>query len=153
MCNSIYLQEALDLNKREETIAKLSFLIHLAHLDFDAVAFTGMSGALIAPSVADRLDKNLLMVRKDDCSSHSAQYYGEYLEGDLEAKKYIIIDDLISSGTTLEKMIKKLGKRKIVGIFFYSHEMKKYTRESFDMWGKRFKNCFVDSVYKSPCEP
>jgi len=32
---------------------------------FDAIAFRGMSGAIIAPAIAARLNKPVLMVRKD----------------------------------------------------------------------------------------
>lgn len=63
---------------------------------FDAIAFTGMSGALIAPPVAMALGKSLIMVRKPGHSSHS-----DYtVEGDYAARRYVIVDDFRSSGKT-----------------------------------------------------
>lgn len=68
--------------------------------DFDSIAFSGMSGALIGPPVALALDKTFLMVRKLDDHSHSALQ----VEGDYAAKKYIILDDFSESGKTIDRI-------------------------------------------------
>lgn len=71
---------------------------------FDAIAFRGMSGAMVAPVVAARLNKTLIMVRKDGDGSHSPQR----VEGDCEAARYIILDDLISRGDTVRTIQKTI---------------------------------------------
>src|ERR1700676_3614538 len=59
--------------------------------DFQSFAFRGISGALIAPLLAHKTEKTLIVVRKPkpDESSHS----GYPVEGDLNAQRYIIVDD------------------------------------------------------------
>ena len=62
----------------------------------DAIAFRGMSGALIAPAVSIRLGIPLIMVRKE-AKTHSAHS----VEGYALAKRYVIVDDLVASGKTV----------------------------------------------------
>lgn len=64
--------------------------------DYDAVAFTGMSGALIGPGIAMRSGKTFIMVRKEGQSEHTSRL----VEGDMAARRYIIVDDFIASGGT-----------------------------------------------------
>lgn len=73
--------------------------------DFDAIAFSGMSGAILAPQIAVALQKNLIMVRKeDDKSTHSCQR----VEGIRSCKHYIIIDDFSSSGRTRKYIVNEV---------------------------------------------
>jgi adenine/guanine phosphoribosyltransferase-like PRPP-binding protein len=67
-------------------------------LEFDAIAFSGQSGSLIAPIVAMLMGKSLIVVRKRGVRSHSSYI----VEGDRAAKSYLILDDLTSSGQTIE---------------------------------------------------
>src|SRR5271165_2371097 len=69
---------------------------------FDTIAFTGMSGALIAPIVAFEMGKNLLMVRKG--STHSLHD----LEGYIKCKRYVILDDFIDTGATVKRVQKAI---------------------------------------------
>lgn len=78
----------------------------LANWQFDALAFTGMSGALIAPLVAMRMDKPLIMVRKRGEQSHAGSMY---VEGDYNARRYIIIDDLVASGDTARRIVHEIS--------------------------------------------
>lgn len=75
--------------------------------NFDAIAFCGISGALVAPAVAAMLDKELIVVRKRQDSSHSQ----EIVEGPYTTKKYVIIDDLVESGKTARIMIENIHYR------------------------------------------
>lgn len=68
---------------------------------FDSLAFRGMSGAIIAAPVAIALGKNLIMVRKPEETTHS----DFPVEGNQSSKKYIIIDDFVSSGHTCKAII------------------------------------------------
>jgi adenine/guanine phosphoribosyltransferase-like PRPP-binding protein len=72
-------------------------------LDFDAIACSGISGLLFAPPVAKALGKTLLIVRKQK-GEHSYQL----VEGDHGAKRYIVLDDLICSGTTLDRIVSRI---------------------------------------------
>jgi adenine/guanine phosphoribosyltransferase-like PRPP-binding protein len=68
----------------------------LSGYDFDAIAFSGMSGALIGPPVALKLGKSMILVRKDSDDTHS-----DYkVEGDCSVRRYVILDDFIRSGGT-----------------------------------------------------
>jgi orotate phosphoribosyltransferase len=119
--HSGYLHSVLDMECLPLTIKLLEKMIVDSGLEFSTIAFRGMSGALIAPLIAHKLGKNLLMVRKtgDEChSSHST-------EGTHSNENYIIIDDLISSGATVRKTIEAVNhmeecrEAKCVGIFLY----------------------------------
>jgi len=83
------------------TPLKLRHLINnairiLPKKNFDSIAFRGMSGAIIAPIIATKLKKNLIMVRKREATSHSVSR----VEGFSKSKRYVIVDDFVESGET-----------------------------------------------------
>jgi len=96
--------------------------------EFDAIAFRGMSGAMVAPILAHLLGKTLIMVRKGE-NCHSC--HG--VEGDAGADSYIIVDDFLSTGDTIEQIVTAVqsewaddiyttaGKLKFLGTFEYAH--------------------------------
>jgi hypothetical protein len=67
---------------------------------FDAIAFSGMSGALIAPCVALRMNKEMIVVRKPTATGARDSHSDHWIEGDIAARNYIIVDDFIDSGRT-----------------------------------------------------
>jgi adenine/guanine phosphoribosyltransferase-like PRPP-binding protein len=72
---------------------------------FDTFAFCGMSGALIAPILAHLMEKELLMVRKNGGADNSnASRAGFYVEGFVQAKRIIVVDDLIGTGATMKNI-------------------------------------------------
>jgi orotate phosphoribosyltransferase len=81
------------------TVAKLK------HHKFDAIAFRGLSGALVAPAVAMRMNKSLIAVRKAK-TDHSPNM----VEGDVTARRYVIVDDFVCSGTTIEHIVREIRK-------------------------------------------
>lgn len=87
--------------------------------DFDAFAFRGMSGALIAPILAAKFNKNLLMVRKNTEGSHA----DDLVEGDNIPQRYIIVDDFVASGRTLRVTrleVEEFNERNtLVGVILY----------------------------------
>lgn len=125
-CKSDYLHNVLDVTRLPKTIDAIVETIRKSRIDFDAIAFRGMSGALIAPSIAVKLHKALIMVRKEKEFSHSPYtvegYHSSY------PFKYIIIDDLICSGETIRTIIDKLTKSpshhfgKCKAVFIYRRE-------------------------------
>lgn len=110
-------------------------------LHFDAIAFSGMSGALVAPSVAMALRKPMILARKDTDDSHAGR---GVVEGALDADTYIIIDDFISYGDTVRRIHssittaaeKHIRPHKIicVGIYLYRYN-ELYTAKNADVRG------------------
>jgi orotate phosphoribosyltransferase len=99
--SSDYLQPALEHKQVARTVKALVALIKHTNLKFSTIVFRGMSGALIAPIVAYKLHKQLAIVRKQGDGSHS----GARLEGHVNFKHYIIIDDFIRSGSTIATIL------------------------------------------------
>jgi adenine/guanine phosphoribosyltransferase-like PRPP-binding protein len=104
---SEYLTDALTPMNTKKLVKAAMTLLKL--YDFDAIAFRGISGALVAPILAYRLNKSLLVVRKPkqtDETSHS----GRRVEGDLNARRYLIVDDFQSSGNTVQAIVEEISK-------------------------------------------
>jgi orotate phosphoribosyltransferase-like protein len=103
-----HLDPLINVDLLKVTVRNVIKAIKLLELEnkFDAIAFRGLSGSLIAPVVALKLGKTLLAVRKgEEC--HSSRQ----VEGDLGADRYIIIDDFVSSGETVNKIRKAIIRR------------------------------------------
>jgi orotate phosphoribosyltransferase len=98
--NSPYLDNALDKAKVKLTVNKVIKLIEKYKLEFDTIVFRGVSGALIAPIIAYRLNKQLAVIRKPSDKSHSSVLLEGYSPG-----AFIIIDDLIDSGATIKTVL------------------------------------------------
>lgn len=92
----------------------------LHRVDFDAIAFTGLSGAVLASAVAMKMNKLMYCVRKPGENRHS-----EYeVEGPIGTLNYIIIDDLIQSGGTIRRIVNQVSRHSdnqanLVGIWLY----------------------------------
>ena len=96
----------------------------LKPVEFDAIAFRGMSGALVAPLLAHKLNKTLIMVRKDSDNSHAMRM----VEGDMNAKRYLILDDFLASGETVRTIVRAAygftdGEAQCVGVMLYYHHI------------------------------
>lgn len=112
----------------------------LRDYDFDTIAFRGISGALIAPPVALRMNKQMIVVRKPEDSTHSLLK----VEGNKAARKYVILDDFSCSGATRRAIVEAvttfapdacflglLGVRDItqINIEYYASRCKRYPLE------------------------
>jgi adenine/guanine phosphoribosyltransferase-like PRPP-binding protein len=91
-----------------------------AGLRIDAIAFRGMSGCLFGAPLAARMRKPMIMVRKKcaDCGKEQS-HTSQRVEGDRNAKTYVIVDDFIASGKTvqiIQKEITKWSRATCVGI-------------------------------------
>jgi adenine/guanine phosphoribosyltransferase-like PRPP-binding protein len=90
----------------------------LSKYNFDGIACTGVSGLMLVPQLCEMLDKNIIVVRKIKETRYSPFDY----EG-VPPKKYIIVDDLISSGNTVQRIL-ELFKEEIPSaecIGYYSY--------------------------------
>jgi hypoxanthine phosphoribosyltransferase len=103
-CHADYLNKLIPTDKLAKT-ARLA-KIALKQFDYDAIACRGVSGLLIAPMMAVRLKKSLLVVRKPGENNHS----GRMVEGDAAAKRYIILDDFTDSGETAKAIKRAIDK-------------------------------------------
>jgi orotate phosphoribosyltransferase len=120
--------------------------------NFDAIVYSGMSGAGVATAVAVAVGKSLLMVRKVGVDCHS----GLIVEGATRAERVVIIDDCIASGATLVRVVRaiedsranfneyewslvKVPKLKVVAVVLYndSNEYQGFIdrcKEQKDVW-------------------
>lgn len=86
--------------------------------DFDSIACCGSSGLMVVPQVAELLNKNIVLVRKEQ----EKRYSNFAIEG-IAPFRYIILDDLICSGDTIrhiQRTIKDEHPRsKCIGLYCY----------------------------------
>lgn len=139
------------------TLPKL--VTHIANLlkphkkQFDAIAFRGLSGALIAPLVAVRMKKHFLAVRKPSEKNHSTMK----VEGDFDAQRYIILDDFIDSGETIKEIITEINiayekkgyeRPQVAGLVMYRSQPSEWLEESYapEWFGPNDKNRY--NIYK-----
>jgi len=106
ICCAYHLVPMLNPKQARYTVKQVIKMIRTMGLRFDAIACRGVSGLLIAPGVALRLNKTLLKVRKKKEEAHSSFL----VEGDRGAKRYIILDDFIESGDTVKEIAKAIHK-------------------------------------------
>lgn len=122
----------------------------LKHFEFDALAFRGMSGALIAPAIAMRLNKSLILVRKDEDNTHSNQS----VEGDRTARTYIIIDDFQATGDTARKIIKGVRgfapKAVFMGFLAVRRLSANYAKDGIDQPVKYYLEDVIGSGFNRP---
>lgn len=120
MSNS-YFHKFLDGAK----LAKISAdcAANLKRYEFDAIAFRGMSGAMIAPPVAALMGKTLILVRKPGESTHSS----DTVEGDVRyIKRYVILDDFVATGNTareIQRAIQQYNPKAVCLGVLEAHEL------------------------------
>lgn len=129
--HKVYTPKAFNLAVKR-TIALVKSL--QKQFKFTAIAFTGSSGAAVAFPVAYATKLNLIHVRKTGDRSHWNRENDSNVEGVLGARNYIIIDDFISSGNTIRRIICDVNKSyhqndyvapKCVAIVLYSNNLLK----------------------------
>ena len=79
--NKIIIKAICDLRKIQDS--------------FDTIACCGVSGLMVVPQVAEILEKNILVVRKDE------RRYSDFVLEGAAPYRYIIVDDLVCSGKTV----------------------------------------------------
>lgn len=118
---SEYLHDILDVHSLKRIISRTTTHLKPFAKDFQAIAFRGMSGAIVAPTVACRLNKEIIVVRKKGLNAHSSLI----VEGSRNIKNYIIIDDFVCEGATvvsIQEEIKKFcPKAKCIGLYMYMY--------------------------------
>jgi adenine/guanine phosphoribosyltransferase-like PRPP-binding protein len=96
--------------------------------DFDSIACAGISGLIVVPQIAELLQKNIVIIRKD-----SDERYSEFVIEGVTPFKYIIVDDLICSGKTvrhIKNTIKAETPRShCIGVYCYMPEECAYAND------------------------
>ena len=134
-----YLRNFIVPNRLQERI-KLAHRA-LKYHDFEAIAFRGMSGALVSIPLALEMNKTLIMVRKPNTDTHSSYP----VEGDTKAKRYVIVDDFVASRATAKAVKESVSKfapdSECIGVLEVSHiethffEKYKYGRKNlYPLW-------------------
>ena len=104
MCPSVFAERM--------HLASIRFLKLKKALKFDAIAFCGSSGCAIAFNLATMHEIPLIYVRKESEKSHSYSKV-ECNDRHLEVKKYLIVDDFVDRGTTVEYIVDTIKKQAI----------------------------------------
>lgn len=121
MDHSPYLNDAM--TKTESLIEKALRTLNPHEDEFDAFVCIGVSGLLVAPTLAYLMGKRLAVVRKlDDKQNHAVVR----VESALNRKdRWVFVDDLIASGETLRYVLRAMGNTEgfegeMVGRFMYN---------------------------------
>jgi phosphoribosylpyrophosphate synthetase len=90
-------------------LASARFVKLKEELDIDAIAFCGSSGCAIAFNLAAKHKIPLMYVRKKDEKSHSTSRV-ECNDKKVEVKKYLIVDDFVDRGRTVDYITENITK-------------------------------------------
>ena len=121
MLKTQYLQKALTGAGIRRWVNRISTIVRRDEIEFDAIAVRGTSGLLVGPAVAAALDKDIIVCRKHGSSRHSSFD----VEGPVGVINYIIVDDIICSGETVETIVGDVRRElssaaRCVAIFLYA---------------------------------
>jgi len=114
--NSSYLNPAFNPRTLTFVIKNIANVIKNIRKQkhFDAIAFSGMSGAAIAFPISSMMNINLLLIRKPEENSYRVLHQGEILDGPgKDISSCVILDDLIKTGKTIKRMLSVLQEQKI----------------------------------------
>jgi orotate phosphoribosyltransferase len=102
-----YLDVAFNVRKLPELVDNICAVLTEEMPPFDRIAFRGLSGALVAPLVAVKMQRGLIAVRKGE------HCHGASVEGvpPNETTRYIILDDFVSSGETVDQIWAAISRR------------------------------------------
>ena len=110
------------LNHKARTKAIIKSVCHLrpmAHT-FDSIVCCGTSGLLVAPQIAEILDKHIVVVRKDQ------KCYSDFFVEGVAPNRYIIVDDFICTGNTIRYIMDSISEdspsSRCYGVYCYMGE-------------------------------
>jgi adenine/guanine phosphoribosyltransferase-like PRPP-binding protein len=148
-----YLENSIRVNRLRETVKHCALALKLHK--FDAIAFRGLSGALVAPAVALAMNKEMIAVRKEcelDKSANDKTHSDHKVEGFKASRRYIIIDDQICSGKTANSIVEAIKhfapRAKCVGLLEANY-VKRETYKWIDKFGEVTRACDLWVIVQS----
>jgi orotate phosphoribosyltransferase len=94
----------------------------MGRVQFDTLVGTGLSGALVVPTLARALGRHWMIIRKENDHSHAVAQGNGRAVGTI-GSKWIFVDDLVCTGHTRElvkDVIEALGEdTQYVGTYVY----------------------------------
>lgn len=133
-------------DERVFVVERLVALIEHSGVEFSHIAVCGISGVGVGSIVAHVMNKSLIVVRKESDDNHSD--YAVEVDTKEPIGDFIIIDDLISSGATVQHILDSIEDLKLTGspscVHGFLYHDGTSTGWDFPIWG------FYDSlVYKN----
>jgi orotate phosphoribosyltransferase len=109
-------RQLLTYGELKDTVEKALPILRRHKTKFDSFVVTGYSSSLIASTLALKMKKNITLLRKDTEERHSRHKF----EGVLGSRN-VFVDDLVSSGKTLEFVYKRLKEFhcSLYGVYLY----------------------------------
>lgn len=127
-----WLENVTNRDEFRCTIARARTLLH--DIDFDSIAFCGISGALFGPTLAHAMGKEIILVRKKDDTSHS----NYTVEGFRDSQRYIFVDDIIDYGRTFRHTVNGVKRfapnAKLIGVYLYGDGRSTFLGELLRQW-------------------
>lgn len=111
--------------------------------EFDTIACCGTSGLMVVPQVAELLNKNILLIRKknDKC-------YSDFTIEGVKPFRYIILDDLICSGSTVRHIQRSIrseyDRTQCVGLYCYMPNECAYNLKNIKLFEKEYKMALLN---------
>lgn len=109
-------------------------------MPFEALAFSGQSGAAIGYILAYTLQFPMILVRQDQDPCHHVKLFLNdpirnpalrYLEGEVDAASYLIVDDQIEKGRTVDLVVNRIQSynpsARCAGVVLYSWNYSRFT--------------------------
>jgi len=131
-----HTSRVLNHKYRNGVIIKAICSLRKIEKDFDSIACCGVSGLMVVPQIAEILNKNIIVVRKGE------QRYSEFFIEGVAPSNYVIVDDLICSGSTVKSIINNIHddvpRAKCIGAYFYMGEECAYNASNSKLFEKQF---------------
>jgi len=141
LISTTFMRAAFDRNQRREVQSNAhEILKQLDSLEEVSLVGTGMSGAMMLGVIADKCSCSCTLIRKVKGVSHSELA----VEGETDFQRYIIVDDIIDSGATVERIQEEIRgvnpSATLEGILLYNE-----CEDRFEDYEHRF-DCWVRSI-------
>lgn len=98
----------------------------LEKVKFQTIVCTGLSGVIFASPLSIMMNKQLVVIRKESDTKHASFNFIEKNCDSGKVGKYVIVDDLIDTGRTTERIKEIMAGRfenaTHVGTYLYDHE-------------------------------
>lgn len=140
-----YLSAALHPDVRMFKLRQAARILRRRRHLFDGLVCTGLSGVLMAPTLAERLGLPLAVLRKTTKGCH-----GYPLEGVL-AKRLCFVDDFVETGHTFKRVRKAVAARGSVVTAFYCYGQ--YDQEALLISGPRLMTKPSKTLRSFPHDP